>query len=203
MHPRVFDAFERVCRERGAGGDVLEIGAVASRTTLLCLPALARARSRVGVNLEGAATFDGFTILGANANDLAGFADASFDAVLSNSVLEHDPRFWLTLAEMRRVARPGALIAVGVPGFTSSGSGRWLKRLARLPVAGPAVRRLARAPLASTPTLVVHDFPGDYYRFSPHAVRDVFLDGLDEREVVTLMSPPRLVGSGVVPGFAA
>ena len=197
MHPLVFETFDRLCRERGAGGDVLEIGATPDTSTLLCLPALAGARSRIGVNVAGAAAFDGFRIAGANANDLAGFADASFDTVLSNSVLEHDPRFWLTLREMRRVARPGALIAIGVPGFASTGPRRPLKRLARLPVAGPIVRRLASARLASTPTLDVHEFPGDYYRFSPQAMREVLLAGLEAPQVVTLMSPPRIVGSGI------
>lgn len=194
MHPRIFAAFDRVCRERGAGGDVLEIGAMPSRDTLLCLPALARARSRIGANLALDTDFDGFRILRANANDLHMFADASFDTVLSNSVLEHDPRFWLTLAEMRRVARPGALVAIGVPAY-SAAAPAW-KRLARWPVLGRVLRRSAPAALASTRTLVVHDFPGDYYRFSAQAMREVLLEGLDEREVEETMQPPRLVGSG-------
>jgi hypothetical protein len=45
MHDSVFAEFDRICRTRGAGGDVLEIGAVASDDTLLCLPALRDARS--------------------------------------------------------------------------------------------------------------------------------------------------------------
>ena len=200
MHERIFAAFDRICRARGAGGDVLEIGAMPSPTTLLCLPALAHARSRVGVNLAGDASYDGFRIVGANANDLRGFANASFDTVLANSVLEHDARFWRTLAEMRRVARPGALIAIGVPAYGPRGRGRPLERLARLPVTGRLVRRWAPGAIASTPTLVVHDFPGDYYRFSPQAMREVLLDGLEACEIETLMTPPRLVGSGVVPG---
>lgn len=200
MHERVFAAFDRLCRERGAGGDVLEIGAMPSGDTLLCLPALAHARSRVGVNLDGDSTIDGARILRANANDLRPFADASFDTVVANSVLEHDPRFWLTLAEMRRVARPGALIAIGVPAYTASGRSRGLKRLSRLPGVGRVVRRAMPGRLASTPTLAIHDFPGDYYRFSPQAMREVLLDGLDEREVEELMLPPRLIGSGRRPG---
>ncbi len=36
-----------------------------------------------------------------------GFPDASFDTVVSTSQLEHDPAFWLTLAEVGRVLRPG------------------------------------------------------------------------------------------------
>lgn len=38
--------------------------------------------------------------------DLA-FEDASFEVVVSTSQLEHDPTFWLTLAEIKRVLRPG------------------------------------------------------------------------------------------------
>lgn len=35
------------------------------------------------------------------------FEDASFDTVVSTSQLEHDPTFWLTLSEVKRVLRPG------------------------------------------------------------------------------------------------
>jgi SAM-dependent methyltransferase len=35
------------------------------------------------------------------------FPDASFDVVVSTSQLEYDPTFWLTLAEVGRVLRPG------------------------------------------------------------------------------------------------
>ncbi len=163
MHPGEFAAFDRICRERGAGGDVLELGATPDASTLLCLPALAGARSRIGVNLAGDASFDGFRIVGANANDLGSrFADASFDTVLANSLLEHDPKFWRTLAEMRCVARPGALLIVGVPGYASTDADRRWNRAARLPLVGRLVRRVAGGRLASTSTLVVHHFPGDY-----------------------------------------
>jgi SAM-dependent methyltransferase len=35
------------------------------------------------------------------------FPDASFDNVVSTSMLEHDPAFWLTMAEVARVLKPG------------------------------------------------------------------------------------------------
>lgn len=35
------------------------------------------------------------------------FPDASFDTVVSTSMLEHDPAFWRTLPEVGRVLRPG------------------------------------------------------------------------------------------------
>lgn len=33
--------------------------------------------------------------------------DAEFDVVISTSALEHDPQFWRTLGQVRRVLRPG------------------------------------------------------------------------------------------------
>jgi len=203
MHPRVFAEFDRICRERGAGGDVLEIGAVAPPDALLCLPSVAQARSRIGVNLTGDACFEEWRIVGADANDLSCFADASFDTVLANSVFEHDPFFWRSLREMRRVARAGAVIVLGVPGYATNDAGQLLRRLARLPVAGAAVRRFAASRLASTATLGIHNFPGDYYRFSPQAVREVLLDGLVDRDVRSILTPPRIVGSGIVPARSA
>jgi len=199
MHPAVFEEFDRICGARGAGGDVLEIGAVASDDTLLCLPALRHSNVRVGVNLEGPFSHRGFDVLRVDANDMDCFVDGSFDTVLCNSVLEHDRRFWRTLAEIRRVARPGALIAIGVPGFAKVRLERLASRLARLPGLGTVLRRSLPALLASTPTLQVHDFPADYYRFSPQAARDVFLEGLAEPEVHTLLLPPRVIAVGVKP----
>lgn len=38
------------------------------------------------------------------------FPDASFDTVVSTSMLEHDPAFWLTLPEAGRVLRPGGFL---------------------------------------------------------------------------------------------
>ena len=197
MHPRVFDEFDRICRERRAGGDVLEIGTARAETTLLRLPALEGARSKVGVNVEEVPPIDGVQLVQANANNLASFAGGAFDAVLCNAVLEHDPFFWRSLAEMRRVAKPGGLIAIGVPGFSKLPAERFVTRLARQPGMRSIVRRLAPGLPAATVCLHVHLFPGDYYRFSPQAVREVFLEGLDEVEVRTVLVPPRVIGVGV------
>jgi hypothetical protein len=49
---------------------------------------------------------------------------------------------------------------------------------------------------ASTPVLQVHDYPGDYYRFSEQAVREVFLSGYAVLEQRAVMVPPRLIGVG-------
>ena len=52
-----------------------------------------------------------------NANRMDAFEDEMFDLVLSNATLEHDKHFWLSVAEMHRVLRPGGLLVIGVPGF--------------------------------------------------------------------------------------
>ena len=199
MHTRVFAEFERICAARGAGGDVLEVGAVPSQDSLLCLPALAGAKSKVGINLDGPSRYADFEILRADANALTCFADESFDTVLCNSVLEHDKHFWKSLSEMKRVTRPGGLIVIGVPEFTTLPFERKASRLASILSRLGVSRALLDAIDASTLTLRTHTFPSDYYRFSPQAVRDVFLDGLIETELHTLMLPPRIIGVGIKP----
>jgi SAM-dependent methyltransferase len=202
MHSTVFSLFDRLCTARRCGGDVLEIGALPTDDTLLCLPALAGARSRIGVNLDGPHRHGDFEILRADANSLAslpGFGDATFDTVLCNSVLEHDPFFWKTLAEMKRVTRPGGVIGIGVPGYAKLPVERRASRLAAA-LSWIGVPAGILDPLrAATLTLQIHNHPGDYYRFSPQAVAEVFLEGLEAPEVHTLMLPPRVIGFGVIP----
>ena len=134
-----------------------------------------------------------------NANTMTCFPDARFDTILCNSVLEHDPFFWRTLAEMRRVARRGALIVVGVPGYGTAPS-QALRRLVR-PLAGApgGIGRWIAGWLASTPTLRPHLHPGDFYRFSPQAVSEVFLAGLSDIQIATVVRPPRVIGAGRLP----
>jgi SAM-dependent methyltransferase len=196
MHPVVAREMDRILGAHRAGGDVLEIGARPSPDTLLLLPALRGATRRVGIDLDGPHTFGGVTIERGDAHALP-WPAASFDTVVCNSVLEHDPRFWLTLGEIRRVARPGAVVALGVPGYRATAYPVWLRvarPLRRLPVVGAAIE----SALASTPTLVVHDYPADYYRFTARAMREVLLDGLRDVEVTQVLAPPRILGVGVV-----
>jgi ubiquinone/menaquinone biosynthesis C-methylase UbiE len=83
--------------------------------------------------------------------------DGYFDLVLCNSVLEHDPAFWKTLAEMKRVLK--GHIVIGVPAFVEQ----------------------------SRAVLQVHRYPKDYYRFGEDAVREVFFEGLNLRDLQVLM----------------
>jgi len=199
MHPDQFQAFERICAERGAGGSVLEIGAVPSEDSLLCLRSLRAAARKVGVSLDGPSTYRDFTILKANSNNLSCFRDGEFDTVLCSAVLEHDLFFWRSLEEMRRVTRTGGLIIIGVPGFIESRPARWRARVSRSPLVRAMFPQRSEALLASTPVLQVHDYPSDYYRFSPQAVVELFMRGLKDVQVFSHMRPPRIIGSGIKP----
>lgn len=194
MHPRVFREFGRLCREYGASGSVLEIGAVPGPDSLLCLDALVGATEKVGVSLDSPSRYRDFRIFQANANRLDMFETRSFDTILCNATLEHDPFFWRTLEEMRRVGRRGAVVVIGVPGYASH---PWLERVKRRPTLGR--RRLTVALGASTPTLVVHNYPGDYYRFSEQAVREVFFAHMCDVSLRRVMMPPRIIGAGRLP----
>ncbi len=201
MTPALFAEFDTLCRQYGASGSVLEIGATPTPDTLLNLPSLRACGSRIGINMEYEGTTPSARILRGNGNDLSQFAAGAFDVVVSNATLEHDPRFWLTLAEMRRVLKPGGLLLIGVPGYTRARS--WVRRIAgRLGNCLPAVTPLARhlqALGAATPTLLVHDYPGDYFRFSEQALREVLLHNTQVLATRVLEAPPRLLGVGRKP----
>ncbi len=199
MHPNQFQAFERICAERGAGGSVLEIGAVPSPDSLLCLKSLGAATRKVGINLDGPSTYRDFAILKANSNDLSCFRDGEFDTVLCNAVLEHDLMFWRSLEEMRRVTRTGGLIIIGVPGFIASRPARWRAWISRSRFIRVMFPPGSESFLASTPVLQVHDYPSDYYRFSPQAVVELFMRGMKDVQVFSHMRPPRIIGSGIKP----
>lgn len=76
--------------------------------------------------------------------------------VACTSMLEHDPKFWLTVHEINRIVHPGGTVIIGVPGFTH----------------GP--ERCGR----TTRVWPLHGVPHDYWRFSIDAVRTVLLAGM-------------------------
>jgi SAM-dependent methyltransferase len=196
MHAAVFEVFETICRQHAIRGAVLEIGATPDDSSLLNLPALAGVREKVGINKAGAARHRDFSILQADANAMTCFPDQRFAAVLCNAVLEHDRLFWKTLAEIQRVTQVGGLVAIGTPGYARLRFEKtlraWLAKLSR-----PA-RHADGWPLQhSTLTLGVHDYTGDYYRFSEQAFREVFFVGMKDVVIRTLLVPPRIIGAGL------
>ena len=177
MHPDIAEAIHTVVRESGlAPATALEVGGVTGPDSLLNAPEL-RAADRYCLNLEPMPPAEGITVVTGSANDMHMFGDGSFDVVLCNATLEHDRHFWLTLAEMKRVLRPGGLLVVGVPGF---------------------VRNAPGDESIATSTYRVH-YTVDYYRFSKQAVRQVFLAGMRQVGVAALLEPPRIIGHGRKP----
>jgi SAM-dependent methyltransferase len=166
-----------------------------SDDSLLCLPCLAHVKSKTGINLDGPHSYRDFRILRADANCMPCFPDESFDAVLCNSVLEHDKYFWKSIHEIHRVTRPGGLIVIGVPAYAEHRASRLGRVLRRIGIFSALLDSLD----ASTLTLRTHHFPADYYRFSPQTVQEVLLEGLIETQSHTVMLPPRVIGVGVKP----
>lgn len=202
MSPEVRAAFGSILRAASPTGPVLEVGAWPGADGLLSLPEISGFEDRTALNPEA---FDdntsGIRWVRGSGHRMDLFADDHFGCVLSNSVLEHDPRFWETLAEIMRVTEPGGLVVLGVPGYRGGGpdslapAGSWVRRL---------MRGLARMPgheflRAGTLTLSEHFHPEDYYRFSEQAMREVLLAGLEAIELRWLMVPPRVIGWGRKP----
>jgi SAM-dependent methyltransferase len=199
MHPSVFQAFDAICRNLAIDGTVLEIGASPAHQTLLTLPSLGGATERLGVGLDGEAEGEGYRIRRIDAHDLTEFADGAFQLVLSNSMLEHDGRFWLSLEEAKRVTAPGGHIVLGVPSFSRMGEvpgHQLIKLFSRIPFMGNRWRAARMAFEASSLTLGLHEFPRDYYRFSEQAMTDILLDGLEDISIRLILSPPRVIGIG-------
>jgi SAM-dependent methyltransferase len=172
VSPRVKRRFHTIIRRSGIRPErVLEVGGVMGEGSLLRFPELAGAE-RYCLNLVAMPSDDGITAVKGNANDMSMFKRDSFDLVVCCSTLEHDKRFWLSVAEMRRVLRPGGLLVVGVPGY---------------------VKDAERDQGRSTLTYRVH-YSFDYYRFSEQAMREVIFEGMERVRVRPLGTPPRLIG---------
>jgi len=177
VHRKIKQRFHRIVSRSGVSPQrALEVGGVTGPDSLLDAPQIAGAE-RYCLNLLNMPDRDGVVTVAGNANDMHMFDDRSFDLVLCNATLEHDKRFWLSVAEMKRVLRPGGLLVIGVPGYVKDPEGDHG---------------------FSTHTYRVH-YSFDYYRFSEQAVRDVFFDGMKRVRVSRIMDPPRLIGHGYKP----
>lgn len=204
MHKTIYEAFSGICANWNTSGAVLEIGAMPSGKSLLNMEALANAREKIGLNLDGPHDYADFHIVKGDVNRMDCFEDNRFDLVLCNAVLEHNPWFWKAIDEIKRVTRPGGLIVIGTPGYTITRTDRSFTGFFRNI---PLVRKLRHNRylnllFTTTFTYKVHFGPGDYYRFSPDTYRDVFMEGLEEVSIRSLMLPPRIIGCGIKPGPA-
>jgi SAM-dependent methyltransferase len=201
MSPAVYQAFQEICAQEQIRGPILEVGAVPGPDSLLRLPCFREISQKIGINMERASMDDGYEIIRGNANEMSVFSDCLFQVVVCNATLEHDPYFWKSLIEIRRVTASGGLIVIGVPGFAGMGVDQFAPRKSML---GRFLRFFAKMTkhdvlLAGTVTLGEHFFPNDYYRFSEQAIREVFLSGLNDVQLRKVMNPPRMIGWGRKP----
>lgn len=178
MHPVVHAKIHSILKASNVQADrLLEVGGRIDSTSLLLFPEFDHALERYCVNLEDMPADPRITGITMNANQLDVFDDDYFDLVLSNATLEHDQHFWLTVAEMRRVLRPGGMMLVGIPGY---------------------VKHPRRSEEAAIPVLNHHG-RRDFYRFSGQAMRAVILEGLDHITINVVLTPPRIIGTGRMP----
>lgn len=201
MSPEVYQTFESIFSSYQINGPVLEVGAYSGPESLLSLKGFENASQKIGINLDEQIHLTDRSIVLGNSNDMHMFETGYFAAVVCNSTLEHDPYFWRTISEIHRVTAPGGIIAIGVPGYaemgvnTFAGGKRKVKKLLHY------LLKITRSSIlsAGSVTLGIHNYPGDYYRFSEQAVRKIFLDGLTACEVHRVMHPPRFIGVGIKP----
>jgi SAM-dependent methyltransferase len=198
MHYRIYQEYEKICSHRDfAGASVLEVGAIPSEKTLLCMNSLRDAKEKIGINLSGPRKFRDFVILKGNANQMSIFEDNKFDLVLCNALLEHDKYFWKTISEIKRVTKPKGTIIIGTPGFNNHKFEKIKIIFRRLPL----FKQLSRSHyfdflFFSTLTYEIHAAPGDYYRFSPQAYKEVIFEDMEEVQIISVMMPPRIIGVG-------
>ncbi|WP_284152463.1 methyltransferase domain-containing protein [Desulfofustis limnaeus] len=197
MHPIFYQEFEKICSERNVRGSVLEVGAIPSERSLLCMKSLEHVAEKMGVNIDGPHEFMDFKIIKCNANSMDLFENERFDTVLCNAMVEHDKFFWKTISEIKRVTKTGGMIVIGSPGYTNYKFEKVKSYLKRCPVIkGLNSHKYFNFLFNSTITFQIHAAPGDYYRFSPQAFKEVLLDGLDDVELRVIMLPPRIIGLG-------
>ena len=170
--------YHNIIRRTGVQPErALEVGGLMGEASLLRFPELAGA-DRYCLNLVDQSSENGITAVKGNANNMRHlFGSDWFDLIMCSATLEHDKRFWRSVAEMRRVLRPGGLLIISVPGYIEdpeTDHGR------------------------STHTYRVH-YTYDYYRFSERAVRKVFFEGMERVRVRPFMTPPRIFGHGYKP----
>jgi SAM-dependent methyltransferase len=189
MHPTVYNEFCEIVAAIEVKGRILEVGAVPSADSLLAIDAL-RKEERFGININGGVAFDGFKIIEGNGNDMPMFPTGHFDLVMSNATIEHDPFFWKTCAEIRRVLRVGGAAIIGAPGFTPE------SEVTHLGLQTPWSEDKWRSWTNSALTFRYHGAPLDYYRFSTSAFHDVIFEGYRDITIKCVMIPPRIIGYG-------
>jgi SAM-dependent methyltransferase len=93
---------------------VLDVGSMAHKEQDTYRPLFAGSRySFTGLDIAEGPNVD---LVPADVFHWAEIGSRSFDVVISGQAFEHNPYFWITLAEVARVLVPGGLVAIVAPG---------------------------------------------------------------------------------------
>ncbi len=199
MRPEIFATFDKLVGQQKRFLRVLEIGAQGQDDDLINLPSLMQTPDKFAIGNDCPDEYiNDIQYINMNANDMKFFNDGFFDLVVCNSMLEHDPYFWKTLAEIHRIIAPNGMFIVGVPIFDGMGLKQYAKQQNFIFKTIGLLARLFKleALNVSALTLGVHAYPDDFYRFSPSAVKTIFMSGFENVVTVKLLTPPRLIAYG-------
>ena len=110
----LFQAFcDEYLRPQRSGGVVLDVGSRAYGTTETFKGQLPEGWRYVGLDLEPG---DNVDVVPSHAYLWDELSTGSIDVCITGQTFEHNPVFWVTLAEMARVTKPGGLIFTVAPG---------------------------------------------------------------------------------------
>ena len=105
-------------------GNILAVGDSARDHAILNMQYFRDNKEKInstGINIvrSHCGRFDHFEVKYCNAHNIE-YPDGYFDSVLSFMMLEHDPEFWISVCEMKRVLKNGGTFIIAVPGFVNS-----------------------------------------------------------------------------------
>ena len=134
----------------------------------------------ININKEHCGQFRHFSIEYCDAHKMT-FADEHFDCVISVMMLEHDPEFWLSVAEMKRVLKTKGSLIVAVPGYINDSTTNLTSR---------------KFHLGNGTTVYESHGDPDCYRFGLHFFEYYLLRDMHDTAVFHSKLPPRLIGIG-------
>jgi len=183
--------YREICTQFDMSGSILEIGCGPSEYTVLNMDILKDAKFKVGINLQHYTHYEHFHVIECNSNDMHDlFDDNTFDVIFSICVLEHDKYFWKSLEEIRRVIKPGGLFLLAVPALANN------MNMCKYVIDEHKEQIKNMDILNSTLTYCVHNAPGDYWRFTEQAYKEILLEGFIDIEYSLFLMPPIIVGYG-------
>ncbi len=179
-------AYNKLISEAAPIGNILAVGDSARSHAILNMPYFRQNKDKIksqGINLDKShcGKYGHFTIHHGNANNMPQYKDEMFDCVISVMMLEHNPEFWLSLDEMKRVLKKDGILIIIVPGYSV---------YSHFPAKSSCKDRHVWAAVYGC-----HGDP-DCYRFSPHFFKYVVFKNFREYKLYDVLVPPRLVGIG-------